>query len=199
MFICVRHLFVGNSTNVMSSILVISMITLEYQVRTNCTYEQKSAISSLYSRTKVSYRLQEWRRLEMLLCVSISFTGVVFLTLFFSIVRLSFPFSSQLTLDSHSIRPSRSVVTALRLYKFYIIFMRHKVVEKATADRRERVKVWARRCAKGKFRRSNHPSRFCATPASRVVVTWLGGADCIPSCSLGKDTKKGVKQWCGRG
>lgn len=38
-------------------------------------------------------------------------------------------------------RPSRSVVTARRLYKFYIIFMRHKVVEKPTEERREKKRV----------------------------------------------------------
>lgn len=50
-------------------------------------------------------------------------------------VSLLFPalaFFLSLTLISHSIRRSRSVVTPLRLYKFYIIFMRHKVVEKPT-------------------------------------------------------------------
>lgn len=45
-------------------------------------------------------------------------------------------FSLSLTLISHSIRRSRSVVTPLRLYKFYIIFMRHKVVEKPTEEER---------------------------------------------------------------
>lgn len=116
--------------------------------------------------------------------------SVVLLTFFFPVVRPRFPFffSTQPRL-SHSIRPSRSVVTTLRLYKFYIIFMRHKVVEKATAERRKRVGVRARRCAKGKFLRV-HPSRTCVTPASRGVVTWLGGANCIPSCSLDEGTKE---------
>lgn len=43
-------------------------------------------------------------------------------------------FFLSLTLISHSIRRSCSVVTPLRLYKFYIIFMRHKVVEKPTNE-----------------------------------------------------------------
>lgn len=48
---------------------------------------------------------------------------------------------------SHSIRRSRSVVTALRLYKFYIIFMRHKVVEKPAEEGRERVRTERERSA----------------------------------------------------
>lgn len=70
---------------------------------------------------------------------------------------------------SHSIRRSRSVVTALRLYKFYIIFMRHKVVEKPAEEGRERElersESGARRRGKASPSES-HPSRTPFAPAS---------------------------------
>lgn len=93
-------------------------------------------------------------------------------------------FSLQLTSPprgSHSIRRSRSVVTALRLYKFYIIFMRHKVVEKPTEERRGLERESG--ATEGKLLRPNCPFRPLATPPVGAVVTWLGGADRTPSCS----------------
>lgn len=73
----------------------------------------------------------------------------------------AFSFLPRFTLRSHSIRPSRSVVTARRLYKFYIIFMRHKVVEKPTEERREKKRVRvARERRRGSVLGPNHPSRF---------------------------------------
>lgn len=128
-----------------------------------------SSANKLYVRTKkkvqswvyipegISYRLRERRRRLERGCVSISFTwmpSVVLLTFFFPVVRPRFPFSSRLSLDSPTLYGQVvRLLQSLRLYKFYIIFMRHKVVEKATAERRKRVGGRARRCAKGKFLR----------------------------------------------
>lgn len=68
---------------------------------------------------------------------------------------------------SHSIRRSRSVVTALRLYKFYIIFMRHKVVEKPT-EGGKRVRARERSATQGKGLSVRvTPSCTLFTPASR--------------------------------
>lgn len=78
-----------------------------------------------------------------------------------------FSFLPWLTLDSHSIRPSRSVVTARRLYKFYIIFMRHKVVEKPTEEKRERVRARAEVRQRGSFSVQITPLGFLSSPASR--------------------------------
>lgn len=90
-----------------------------------------------------------------------------------------FPFS----LHSHSIRPSRSVVTARRLYKFYIIFMRHKVVEKPTEEK-ERVRVRAGVRQRGSFSVQITPLGSPSPPPVDIVVTWLGGAVRTPSFSL---------------
>lgn len=82
-----------------------------------------------------------------------------------------FLFFPRLTLPSgaHSTRRrSRSVVTALRLYKFYIIFMRHKVVEKPTEEGRRGLDR-AHSATEGKsLSESESPlSHPCRTPASR--------------------------------
>lgn len=125
--------------------------------------------SRVYSRTKESYRLP-WRtatvpggcslfRFRLLLVPAVLPSR--------SPDARAFSFLPWLTLGSHSIRPSRSVVTARRLYKFYIIFMRHKVVEKPTEEKRERVRARAGGAAEGKLLGPNHPSRFPVTPASR--------------------------------
>lgn len=45
--------------------------------------------------------------------------------------------------------------------------MRHKVVEKPTEEKRERVRARAGGAAEGKLLGPNHPSRFPVTPASR--------------------------------
>lgn len=96
----------------------------------------------------------------------------------------AFSFLPWLTLGSHSIRPSRSVVTARRLYKFYIIFMRHKVVEKPTEEKRERVRARAGVRQRGSFSVQITPLGFLSSPPVDIVVTWLGGADRIPSFLL---------------
>jgi len=113
----------------------------------------------------------------------------------------AFSFLPWLTLGSHSIRPSRSVVTARRLYKFYIIFMRHKVVEKPTEEKRERVRARAGVRQRGSF--SVHqitPLGFLSPPLVVTLVTWLGGADRIPlvSCSAWS-TKSGASRQRRRG
>lgn len=96
----------------------------------------------------------------------------------------AFSFLPLLTLGSHSIRPSRSVVTARRLYKFYIIFMRHKVVEKPTEEKRERG-LEEQRCGRGgSFSVQITPLGTLSPPPVGTVVTWLGGADRTPSFSL---------------
>lgn len=70
----------------------------------------------------------------MFSCVLLCYHPLFFLFLLSSLVEKTV----SPTLISYSIRPSRSVVTALRLYKFYIIFMRHKVVEKPTVKKKKR-------------------------------------------------------------
>lgn len=133
------------------------MITPEYQVRTNCIRTNKKKCNLEFIFPKV-YRIDCENDDGDLKGVAFRFRllGAVGRPSHPLFLRrpaaFSFFFSTQPRL-SHSIRPSRSVVTALRLYKFYIIFMRHKVVEKATAERRKRIGVRARRCAKGKFLR----------------------------------------------
>lgn len=118
-----------------------------------------------------------------LLSVSISFTVGASRSSesLLSTVRAFF-LPPRFTLDSHSIRPSRSVVTARRLYKFYIIFMRHKVVEKPAEERREKKRVRERR--RGSFSIQIIPLGPLPPPPVGAIVTWLGGAVCIPSCSL---------------
>lgn len=110
------------------------------------------------SRTKESYRLLSRTVARGLLSVSISFT-IGASRSSFSLPGRSCVFFSSLThpLRSHSIQPSRSVVTARRLYKFYIIFMRHKVVEKPTEKKRERVRARAQGCGRGEAFRSKSP------------------------------------------
>lgn len=62
--------------------------------------------------------------------------------------------------------------------------MRHKVVEKPTEEKRERVRARAR-CGKGETSWSKLPlSVSYHPPPVDIVVTWLGGADRIPSFSL---------------
>lgn len=90
----------------------------------------------------------------------------------------------RVTLGSHSTWPSRSVVTARRLYKFYIIFMRHKVVEKPTEKRGEKKRVRVRERRRGSSRSKSSLSATLPPPPVRAIVTWLGGAACIPSCLL---------------
>lgn len=139
-------------------------------------------LSRVYSRGKKSYRLKDdgtW----WLLSVSISFITGATATLPISSVRVFLSPSTHPHPQSHSIRPSRLVVTALRLYKFYIIFMRHKVVEKPTKKRRERVRLRVVR-RRGSFSVRIAPRNPLSPPLVGVVVTWLGGADRTPSCSL---------------
>lgn len=102
------------------------------------------------------------------LSVSISFTTGVSRSSF-SLPGRSCVFLFPLThsLRSHSIRPSRSVVTVRRLYKFYIIFMRHKVVEKPTEEKRERVRARAGVRQRGNILVQITPLGFLLPPASR--------------------------------
>lgn len=139
----------------------------------------------VYSRKKESYRLLS-RKVWGLLSVSISFTVGARPRSSESLLSTARAFLSppRFTLGSHSIWPSRSVVTARRLYKFYIIFMRHKVVEKPTEKRREKKRVGVRERRRGSSRFKSSLSATSPPPPVGVIVTWLGGAFCIPSCLL---------------
>lgn len=107
-------------------------------------------------RNHIDCRQERPRHLGVALSVSISFTTLASVPLpavalpaaAYSCAFLFFPTTHPpLAPGSHSIRRSRSVVTALRLYKFYIIFMRHKVVEKPAEEGRERVRTERERSA----------------------------------------------------
>lgn len=139
----------------------------------------------LVRRNHIDCRQERPRYLGGLLSVSISFTTGASRSSFSLPDTRAFSFLLLLTLGSHSIRPSRSVVTARRLYKFYIIFMRHKVVEKPTEEKRERVRgARAGVRQRGGFSVQIIPLGTLSPPPVDTVVTWLGGADRTPSFSL---------------
>lgn len=106
-------------------------------------------------------------------------------------------FFLSLTLISHSIRRSRSVVTPLRLYKFYIIFMRHKVVEKPTKGGEKRY-GW-----RGFPTSKLVPPSLSFPSLRRPVVTWLGGAVFNPlvlgNHVWGKKRRDAPTVWQGKG
>lgn len=137
----------------------------------------------VYSRKKESYRLLS-RKTWGLLSVSISFTVGASRVLPNPFSRPCVFSPPRVTLGSHSMWPSHSVVTARRLYKFYIIFMRHKVVEKPTEKRREKKRVRVRERRRGSSRSKSSLSATLPPPPVGAIVTWLGGAVCIPSCLL---------------
>lgn len=113
------------------------------------------------------------------------------------------PHSSRLSL--HTTKPFGRYKKreALRLYKFYIIFMRHKVVEKPTEEGRRGLE--SEQCGEGEESTSKMPlSPSLSPPPVATVLTWLGGADRTPSCSLvawdtkrgGGDSRQGRRGWC---
>lgn len=62
--------------------------------------------------------------------------------------------------------------------------MRHKVVEKPTEKRREKKRVRVRERRRGSSRSKSSLSATLPPPPVGAIVTWLGGAVCIPSCLL---------------
>lgn len=62
--------------------------------------------------------------------------------------------------------------------------MRHKVVEKPTEERRERVRARTVVRQRGSFTVQITPLGSLSPPPVDIVVTWLGGADRTPSFSL---------------
>lgn len=150
-------------------------------------HQTRRRVYSRVRRNHIDCRQERPRHLGVALSVSISFTTLASVSLPAADGRIlvRFPFFPTTHLPSpcgsHSIRRSRSVVTALRLYKFYIIFMRHKVVEKPAKEGRglERSESGAYRRGKASPSES-HPSCTPFVPASRCFSHVAGRSGSHP-------------------
>lgn len=121
----------------------------------------------VYSHKKESYRLLSRNAWEIALCFDFVYSVGASRSsesLLSTARAFFFPPSIHPWLPLHTTKPFGRY-RARRLYKFYIIFMRHKVVEKPADERREKKRVRERR--RGRFLGPNHPSRSLTTPASR--------------------------------